>query len=251
MSQIGRNDLCPCGSGKKFKKCCLGKLAEATQVLAWQNVQARQWIQVDHQLFAQLLPLLQRYPKEAKATLDRLELTEAEEGFVINWMAHHLPIEGRTMSQEFHQTGKMSGEMRRLLECQLESPLSIFEIQEVQPGRGLRIKDLLLGDDFFLWDVGASESAQPHAGMLGWVLTIGALVNHLTDENSRTAGRCQVSDQRQLSDNSQKLRIATRLHIPATMGAREGHRSLRFEGIKPQTATRRGPERAGLAATAF
>jgi len=23
--QIGRNDLCPCGSGKKFKKCCLEK----------------------------------------------------------------------------------------------------------------------------------------------------------------------------------------------------------------------------------
>ncbi|MHB9037788.1 MAG: preprotein translocase subunit SecA [Armatimonadota bacterium] len=26
--KIGRNDPCPCGSGKKFKKCCLGKLGE-------------------------------------------------------------------------------------------------------------------------------------------------------------------------------------------------------------------------------
>ena len=25
MSQIGRNDPCPCGSGKKYKKCCLGQ----------------------------------------------------------------------------------------------------------------------------------------------------------------------------------------------------------------------------------
>lgn len=24
MAKIGRNDSCPCGSGKKFKKCCLG-----------------------------------------------------------------------------------------------------------------------------------------------------------------------------------------------------------------------------------
>jgi uncharacterized protein YecA (UPF0149 family) len=23
--QVGRNDPCPCGSGKKYKKCCLGK----------------------------------------------------------------------------------------------------------------------------------------------------------------------------------------------------------------------------------
>lgn len=22
---VGRNDLCPCGSGKKYKKCCLPK----------------------------------------------------------------------------------------------------------------------------------------------------------------------------------------------------------------------------------
>jgi uncharacterized protein YecA (UPF0149 family) len=27
--KIGRNDPCPCGSGKKFKKCCLEKTAEA------------------------------------------------------------------------------------------------------------------------------------------------------------------------------------------------------------------------------
>ena len=26
--RVGRNDPCPCGSGKKFKKCCLGKRSE-------------------------------------------------------------------------------------------------------------------------------------------------------------------------------------------------------------------------------
>ncbi|BCG57288.1 SEC-C metal-binding domain-containing protein [Paenibacillus sp. URB8-2] len=29
MIKIGRNDLCPCGSGKKYKKCCLGKERDA------------------------------------------------------------------------------------------------------------------------------------------------------------------------------------------------------------------------------
>ncbi|MBC8391880.1 MAG: SEC-C domain-containing protein, partial [Deltaproteobacteria bacterium] len=24
--KVGRNDPCPCGSGKKFKKCCLKKV---------------------------------------------------------------------------------------------------------------------------------------------------------------------------------------------------------------------------------
>lgn len=26
MKRAGRNDPCPCGSGKKYKKCCIGKL---------------------------------------------------------------------------------------------------------------------------------------------------------------------------------------------------------------------------------
>jgi len=26
--KIGRNEPCPCGSGKKYKKCCLGKPEE-------------------------------------------------------------------------------------------------------------------------------------------------------------------------------------------------------------------------------
>lgn len=28
MGKIGRNEACPCGSGKKFKRCCLGKQLE-------------------------------------------------------------------------------------------------------------------------------------------------------------------------------------------------------------------------------
>ncbi|QUL55618.1 SEC-C domain-containing protein [Paenibacillus tritici] len=31
MSKVGRNDLCPCGSGKKYKKCCLDKEKSAVE----------------------------------------------------------------------------------------------------------------------------------------------------------------------------------------------------------------------------
>lgn len=30
MGKIGRNEMCPCGSGRKFKRCCLGKQQEQT-----------------------------------------------------------------------------------------------------------------------------------------------------------------------------------------------------------------------------
>lgn len=31
MTQVGRNDPCPCGSGKKYKKCCLAKDTESSR----------------------------------------------------------------------------------------------------------------------------------------------------------------------------------------------------------------------------
>lgn len=31
MSKIGRNDPCPCGSGQKYKRCCLEKEAEVSR----------------------------------------------------------------------------------------------------------------------------------------------------------------------------------------------------------------------------
>ncbi len=34
MAKAGRNDPCPCGSGKKYKRCCLAKDEEAERVIA-------------------------------------------------------------------------------------------------------------------------------------------------------------------------------------------------------------------------
>ncbi|HXL82886.1 MAG TPA: SEC-C metal-binding domain-containing protein [Casimicrobiaceae bacterium] len=34
MAKPGRNDPCPCGSGKKYKRCCLAKDEEAERALA-------------------------------------------------------------------------------------------------------------------------------------------------------------------------------------------------------------------------
>lgn len=32
--KIGRNDMCPCGSGRKFKRCCMGKTRAAGSIAA-------------------------------------------------------------------------------------------------------------------------------------------------------------------------------------------------------------------------
>ena len=47
MNSVGRNDLCPCGSGKKFKKCC-GRVPGASVSVAPQpaGIEVAQTLQV-------------------------------------------------------------------------------------------------------------------------------------------------------------------------------------------------------------
>lgn len=40
MNKTGRNDPCPCGSGKKFKKCCESK--KATKALSSERISLQQ-----------------------------------------------------------------------------------------------------------------------------------------------------------------------------------------------------------------
>lgn len=41
MEKIGRNELCPCGSGKKYKQCCLKKSTGKRKLTAkWINAPA-------------------------------------------------------------------------------------------------------------------------------------------------------------------------------------------------------------------
>lgn len=56
MAKISRNDLCPCGSGKKFKKCCEStKLNSRISVLSNNDTQL-QADKVSKWLFSQKNP---------------------------------------------------------------------------------------------------------------------------------------------------------------------------------------------------
>jgi tetratricopeptide (TPR) repeat protein len=66
MAKIGRNDLCPCGSGKKYKKCCLASDEAAARAAQPVMVAARR-------------PSLASYVQEHD---ERDELTEASNAVV-------------------------------------------------------------------------------------------------------------------------------------------------------------------------
>ena len=52
MAKVGRNDLCPCDSGKKYKKCCLPNEVPSVASLTWLKMRRTE---------GELIPTLLKY----------------------------------------------------------------------------------------------------------------------------------------------------------------------------------------------
>lgn len=73
LSKVGRNELCPCGSGKKYKKCCLGKESSAVEsILRLVTTEEA----VAHEAVAVQPSALQETTEAAARTESKLTLTK-------------------------------------------------------------------------------------------------------------------------------------------------------------------------------
>ncbi len=171
MPRTGRNDLCPCGSGRKYKQCCLPKdrAAQARVVnvrrddeFLWarlfvfgqrpaysvdlQSSFSRFW-NGDFDLEAaqplqgpQLLPFLEWYLYDYRTSKDRQRLVDlfaAEEG------------------------PRMSPEQRALLAEREASYPSLYGIEAIEPDGRLEVGDLLAGGFYVIEDLGLARLAMP------------------------------------------------------------------------------------------
>ena len=156
MKKLGRNDPCPCGSGKKYKQCCLkpGNLprdSDRSEAVP----KAIQW-------------LFTKYGKTARESLDEgffggldddeyamlLGLPgDSYEGIMINAMEWLLAEGVMTLKRQDHRIADLllslggplfSAEQRQWLELLIAMPLRLYEIVEVMPGESMTLQDVLL-----------------------------------------------------------------------------------------------------------
>jgi len=160
MKKIGRNDLCPCGSGKKYKKCCLAKDTQFTS----RRHDEKQAIQTA------LSWLEGHYPEEASAAvrfdfmdgpdegkLDALDalspqLAQALSINVGEWLKKNavLDVNGKDVKAHELILGKggplLTSHGREWLLELAKRPLSLYEVKEVMKDEGLVLADMLNPD---------------------------------------------------------------------------------------------------------
>lgn len=165
MDKIGRNDICPCGSGQKYKKCCLAKDEQfesrrrdeerAVQLaLSWLTTTfPEETAQAFHESF------LGEMTDDEQECLDNLP--SGVQGMVsINsgeWMLADgdLIIDGTPMRAIDLILGSGGPSLpprgREWLKALGEFPMSIYEVREAKPGEGLLVADLLAPNAEPVW----------------------------------------------------------------------------------------------------
>lgn len=164
--KVGRNDPCPCGSGKKYKKCCL--LKEEARRSEKTSATPRE-IELRDQLLS--FSSKERYKKDFENAYhlywrrpfkEPLMLDEKEEvnfAFFLDWFIHDFVLKsGMTIVEEFYQERKqeLSQEEHSLLKYEMVSYLSVYEVISVTPEVGLKLKDLLTGEEMDVLEVKGS-----------------------------------------------------------------------------------------------
>jgi hypothetical protein len=175
---LGRNDPCWCGSGKKYKKCHLESDEKSRPGPPSPDETPKEGAHLGSN--AEESELRKRLIEFATSALRKRELEEALRTFVgseppagaddetfsmetVDWLIHDCvpPRLEHPIIQEFlkRSPGGLTMRQRQTLEAWSRARYSIFEVQEVRQGSGVRLKDLLVGGELFVYDRNTAKRA--------------------------------------------------------------------------------------------
>lgn len=170
-TKVGRNDPCPCGSGKKYKKCCL--LKEGPAPLAGQPSAP------DQRLRARLIEYVQRnLPRAdmdramreffgedfdpAQRTLAVSDATGEKWPAFLEWLIHDFRlVTGQTPIARFlAERGKsLPVDERSILEEWQDAIVGLHEVVDLEPGKSLTLRNVFDGRTLRVREVRGSLSA--------------------------------------------------------------------------------------------
>ena len=178
--KVGRNDPCPCGSGKKYKHCHLSA-AEAVEPdeLAWRRVRRaieglppRMLEMAAEQLgpaaFSEAWGAFNFKPSDEPPDEASPHMVAFLSWFCYAWLPDpqrtQVPPAARTttIAQAYlARRGKRLDPLtQRYIQACAQVPFSFHEVLSSEPGRGFRLKDLLLGQTRYVFEARGSELAQ-------------------------------------------------------------------------------------------
>lgn len=177
MPSPGRNDYCPCGSGRKYKKCC-GRDGPAPDP---NEVAGRL-----HELDRALVERISRFGKvhfhpEFRAVLDASPDPKLQRQpyaqLVLPLVAYVAPFGDGTLLDRFlaREAASLDPRERDWLDANRRAWLSVWEILSIDPERSMRIRDLLTGEERTIIERMGTRGMRPRLGLLARVVDSGGI----------------------------------------------------------------------------
>ncbi len=153
MAKVGRNDPCPCGSGKKYKHCCLrGETATKSQVIsrdrAWQMLMDELLnFSREDRFRSDLIIAFDLFWNRSYTLEDIDKLNPMQVMSFLDWYAHdyHTATDGRRIVEIFltERGSTLSEQELELLEGARDSIFSVYEATDVEEWRTVKLHDVL------------------------------------------------------------------------------------------------------------
>ncbi len=192
MAKVGRNDLCPCGSGKKYKKCCLPNEVPSVASLTWLKMRRTE---------GELIPTLLKYAVKfygedalveawdafslwREVPLDPSAHPELDTAFlpwfVFNWVpdnaeeeeVDHLPEMPVAIHYLEHKGSRLDTFQQRFITEICEQQYSFFMVTDTNPGESLTLRDLMLGREVTVHERQASSTLQKASIIFTRIITM-------------------------------------------------------------------------------
>lgn len=179
--KTGRNDPCPCGSGKKYKNCCLVK-ERAPQTAA------SLYLPSEMSLNDKVLSYLdqERFDWDYEEAQDLWYTSlgthkdgETREGvlFTVWFIQDYRLSYGKTLLELFYDERRhnLDALEAEILEALLGARLGMYEVNSVKEGTGVGLTEIFTGEECFAYDVSASRSLVKWDIVLAWVFRVRGL----------------------------------------------------------------------------
>lgn len=190
---VGRNDLCPCGSGKKYKRCCMVRdKVEQAERMAWER--AAQDMRVALTGYAKEIEFVKDLAAglglfwQDRYTTETVHMMSVDESLrFFDWFAHDYRMQyldegssdlGKRLVEIYRQRmdEALSDKERAILDGWIDAlPGSAFILEEADPEQGtVVLHDLFIPDRL----ITVSDSAAATHGELGQILLARPLPGH-------------------------------------------------------------------------
>jgi hypothetical protein len=173
MGKISRNAPCPCGSGKKFKKCCLQKEIEDQQP---NKTYHDHCLELVESLRPKILQFMKRsgcdqyineafseYWRTLEPGLDPPEMESISYLQFLEWYIHDYLIPGHdrpVINLFWESSPKLSAEEMHVLQDWQDAYLSVFQVKEVEPRKGILTEDIFSNEEVYFSDVSLSNQTK-------------------------------------------------------------------------------------------